>query len=197
MSNEPRESKKTTKEKAAAARAAAEAEQRKRDRRVRVIGGVAIAVVMGRSSASASGARVRARRTTPTDPGGIVADAALPTGVFGADSDQRLGRPVQHGRGQADAGDLGGLPVPGLRVVGGPGGAALEKLATDGKVNLVWRPTTFLDANFPASPNPNSSRARDGRLGLRDRRRQDRRVPQHRLREPARRPRATAGATSS
>ena len=33
-----------------------------------------------------------------------------------------------------------------------------EKLATDGKVNLVWRPTTFLDANFPASPNPNSSR---------------------------------------
>ena len=156
MSNEPRESKRTTKEKAAAARAAAEAEQRRRDRRVRIIGGVAIAVVMG----LIIGIGVYGSRTdssSSTDPGGIVADAALPTGVFGADSDYAWGAPYNTAAGKPTLAIWEDFQCPACASVEAQAGAAIEKLATDGKVNLVWRPTTFLDANFPASPNPNSS----------------------------------------
>ena len=49
MSNAPKDSKRSTKEKAAAAREAAEAEARRRERLVRLVGGVAVlAIVVGK-----------------------------------------------------------------------------------------------------------------------------------------------------
>jgi len=41
-----------------------------------------------------------------------------------------------------------------LEKANGPG---ILKLATDGKVNLLWRPTTFLDDRFLSGANPRSS----------------------------------------
>jgi protein-disulfide isomerase len=158
MSNQPRESKKTTKEKAAAARAAAEAEQRRRDRRVRIIGGVAIAVVMGLIIGIGIWGSRKDSSSTATDPGGIVADAALPTGVFGADNANAWGVPANTAAGKPTLAIWEDFQCPACASLEAQAGAAIEKLATDGKVNLVWRPTTFLDANFPTSPNPNSSR---------------------------------------
>jgi len=157
MSNEPRESKKTTKEKAAAARAAAEAEQRKRDRRVRIIGGVAIAVVMGLIIGIGIWGSRKDSSSSTTDPGGIVATAALPTGVFGADNANAWGAPFNTAAGKPTLAIWEDFQCPACGALEKAAGAQLEKLASDGKVNLVWRPTTFLDANFPTSPNPNSS----------------------------------------
>jgi protein-disulfide isomerase len=157
MSNEPRESKKTTKEKAAAARAAAEAEQRKRDRRVRIIGGVAIAIVVGLIiGIGVYGSRKDS--SSSTDPGGIVADAALPTGVFGADNANAWGAPFNTAAGKPTLAIWEDFQCPACGALEKQAGPSIQKLATDGKVNLVWRPTTFLDANFKkTSPNPDSS----------------------------------------
>lgn len=157
MSNEPRESKKTTKEKAAAARAAAEAEQRRRDRRVRIIGGVAIAVVMGLIIGIGIWGSRKDSSGSSTTPGGIVADAALPTGVFGADNENAWGVPFNTAAGKPTLAVWEDFQCPACGSLEKQVGEQLQKLATDGKVNLVWRPTAFLDANFPASPNPNSS----------------------------------------
>lgn len=158
MSNQPRESKKTTKEKAAAARAAAEAEQRRRDRRVRVIGAVAVlAVVAIIVGIGVYGSRQNSNNNS-TAPGGIVADAALPTGVFGADNTNAWGVPYNTSAGKPTLAIWEDFQCPACGQVERQAGAAIEKLATDGKVNLVWRPTTFLDERFVStSPNPNSS----------------------------------------
>jgi protein-disulfide isomerase len=156
MSKEPRESKRTTKEKAAAARAAAEAEQRRRDRNVRIIGGVAIAVVVGLIiGIGVWGSRQGS--SSATNPGGIVADAALPTGVFGADNANAWGVPFNTAAGKPTLAIWEDVQCPACGQLEAQAGATLEKLASEGKVNLVWRPTIFLDANFPTSPNPNSS----------------------------------------
>ena len=156
MSTQPRESKRTTKEKAAEARAAAEAEQRRRDRRVRIIGGVAIAVVVGLIvGIGVYGSRKDAPASTA--PGEIVADAALPTGVFGADNTNAWGVPYNSAAGKPTLAIWEDFQCPACGSLEKEAGASIEKLATDGKVNLVWRPTTFLDPNFPTSPNPNSS----------------------------------------
>ena len=158
MSNEPRESKRTTKEKAAAARAAAEAEQRRRDRRVRLIGGGAIvavvAIIIGISVYTVS------QKSTPsTTPGGIVADAALPTGVFGAEETYAWGVPFNTAAGKPTLAIWEDFQCPACGQLEAQAGTAIEKLATDGKVNLVWRPTTFIDGGTGSvnGPNPNSS----------------------------------------
>lgn len=155
MTTTPKDSKRTLKEKAAAARAAAEAEQRRRDRRVRIVGGVAILVVIGlifgavfynNSQKSNAGAST-----------GTVAEAKLPKGVLAADPNA-WGVPYNSVAGKPTLAIWEDFQCPSCGAFEKSHGADVLKLADSGKVNLVWRPTAFLDARFAAtSPNPNSS----------------------------------------
>jgi protein-disulfide isomerase len=155
MSNTPKESKRTTKEKAAAARAAAEAEQRKRDLRVRMIGGIAILVVVG---LIIGGAIYGSKQNSAASGGDTVAGAAVPTGVNGADGANAWGVPYKSTSGKPTLAIWEDFQCPSCAQFEKSFGASVQKLADDGKVTLVYRPTTFLDARFVAtSPNPNSS----------------------------------------
>jgi protein-disulfide isomerase len=153
MSNTPKDSKRTTKDKAAAARAAAEAEQRRRDRRVRIIGGVAILVVVGLIvGIGVYGSRKNAAA------GGVVADASVPSGVNTSDGDYPWGVPAAApASGKPTLAIWEDFQCPSCGDLERTSGAGILKLATDGKVTLVWRPTTFLDPRFVTGPNPNSS----------------------------------------
>jgi len=156
MSNTPKESKRSTKEKAAAARAAAEAEQRRRDTRVRLIGGAAILVVVALIiGLGIWGSKQNGTAAGSTD---VVAGATVPTGVNGADGANAWGVPYNHVSGKPTLAIWEDFQCPSCAQFEKSFGASVLKLADDGKVNLVWRPTTFLDRNFAAtSPNPNSS----------------------------------------
>jgi protein-disulfide isomerase len=156
VSNTPKESKRSTKEKAAAARAAAEAEQKRRDRRVRIVGGAAILVVV----ALIVGIGVWGSKQGSTASGstGVVADAQVPTDVNGADGDNPWGVTYKKAADKPTLAIWEDFQCPSCAQFEKSFGASITKLADDGKVTLVWRPTTFLDARFVAtSPNPNSS----------------------------------------
>jgi protein-disulfide isomerase len=156
MSNAPKESKRSTKEKAAAARAAAEAEQRRRDTRVRLIGGAAILVVVALIiGLGIWGSRQNGTAAGSTD---VVAGATVPAGVNGADGANAWGVPYNHVSGKPTLAIWEDFQCPSCAQFETSFGASVVKLADEGKVNLVWRPTTFLDTRFAAtSPNPNSS----------------------------------------
>ena len=156
MSNAPKESKRSTKDKAAAARAAAEAEQRKRDRRVRLIGGAAILVVMALILGGAwYGSKQNSSAAGST---GVVNEAKTPTGVNGADGANAWGVAYNKAAAKPTLAIWEDFQCPSCAQFEKSFGASVVKLADAGKVNLVWRPTTFLDSRFVAtSPNPNSS----------------------------------------
>ena len=158
MSNAPKDSKRSTKDKAAAARAAAEAEQRRRDNMIRIIGGglILLAVggilffaIKGSSGGSSSGG-------TGTE---IVADAAIPTGTNGPDTANPWGVPVNTAANKPTLAVWGDFQCPICGEFDKTTAPTLEKWADEGKVNLVWRVATFID-KIPGAvngPNPNSS----------------------------------------
>ena len=145
------ESKKSTKEKAAAARAAAEAEQKKRDRRIQIIGGTVIAVlVAGIIAVGVIGSR------SGDSAGGIVADAPVPKGTL-TSGDNAWGIPVNT---TADVPVLSiweDFGCPACAAFEARLGGDIQKLAAEGTVQLVYRTTTFIEKNYPQSPNPQSS----------------------------------------
>jgi protein-disulfide isomerase len=140
-------------ERAAEARGAAQASEKRRERLVRIIGGAAVVAVM----AGIIGVAVYASSTTPnTDArgstGGIVDPdpaAVLPVGVLTKDSPTPFG--VPYGSGGAD------LPIlevwedfqcPACGALEIANGVGIEQLAEEGKVQLIYRPTAFLDVNL-------------------------------------------------
>ena len=152
--NAPKESKKTTREKAQVAREAAEAEQRRRDRRIRIIGGIAIlaavAIIVGLGYWGS-------RKNSSTNSGSIVADAALPTGALAADNANAFGVPYKTTDGKPVLAIWEDFQCPICGNFEKTMGAAITKLADDGKVTVIHRPTTFLDQ---AHPESNSASAR-------------------------------------
>ena len=127
------------------------------------------------SSASSSGGPVERlpeeqRRlvpaSSPTRP--------LPQGVNGADGDERRGAcPTTPSPASPRWRSGRTSSARAARCSRPRHGADVEKLADEGKVNLVWRPTTFLDARLRGHQPEPQLLARGGvRLGLRDRRRQ-------------------------
>lgn len=136
-------------ERAAAARNEAQANEKRRERTVRIIGAVAVVgvvvgiigvAVIARNSSDA------ANQVTRVDPD---PNAPLPEGVLGADSAHPYG--VPYGTGAE------GVPVleiwedfqcPACGALEQVNGAGIAKLAETGKIQLVWRPTHFLDANL-------------------------------------------------
>jgi protein-disulfide isomerase len=153
---------KTTKEKAAAARAAAEAEQRKRDNRVRLIGGIAIGAVV----AVILGVAIWTSQSSPTNadiPTDTVADAAVPEGVLDTDEatdDVQAGNiwafVYKSNPGTPTLAIWEDFQCPACAQFEAQIGPSIRALADDGKVTLVYRPTTFIEKRFTGT-NPNSS----------------------------------------
>ncbi|HET8971215.1 MAG TPA: thioredoxin domain-containing protein [Candidatus Nanopelagicales bacterium] len=147
MAKPNKESQKTTRERAAAARAKADAEQRRRDNRSRLIGGGVVVILI----ALIFGGVWLSKRDNGTDPSN--ANAALPAGVDAATYG------VPYGTGSADVPQLQlweDFQCPGCKALEDANGTGITKLADQGTIRLLWRPTTFLDTNLK---NDSSARA--------------------------------------
>ena len=135
-------------QRAAAAREASNAGEKRRERTVRIVGGATVLLVV----VGIIGLAVFAR-STETASGDVTAgadpSAALPKDALPAGDPHKYG--VVYGTAPA------GSPVlevwedfqcPACGAVEAANGAGIAQLAEDGKVKLVWRPTTFLDKNL-------------------------------------------------
>ncbi len=149
-----KESAKSTREKAAAARAEAEAEQKRRDRTVRIIGGLVVLAVIG----AIFGAVIWNNKKTASA-NDIVNEAAVPKGVNTSTGEYPWGYPVNKADAKPTLAIWEDFQCPTCAAVEKANGTTIEKLATDGKINLIWRPTAFIDEKTSSSsgPNPKSS----------------------------------------
>ena len=141
---------KNRRDKAAAAREAASAQEKRRERLVRIVGAVTVVVVVVAIIGVALVARNSAGSSTATPSVSATADpnAAQPEGTLASDDPHAYG--VVYGT-NADAPVLAiweDLQCPACKTVEDLNGTGIEKLADEGLIQLVWRPTTFLDANL-------------------------------------------------
>ncbi|MGI9196303.1 MAG: DsbA family protein [Candidatus Nanopelagicales bacterium] len=143
---------KSTREKAAAAREEQQAKEKRRERTVRIVGAIGVIVVV---AVIIGLAVVVPRMSGSSDGGGATPlpspnpSAAVPTGVYDATGEVPWGVPV--GTAPATAPLLAlweDFQCPACGSLEEINGAGLQGLAQDGKVRLVWRPTTFLDNNL-------------------------------------------------
>ena len=142
------ESGKNRRDRAAAAREEANSAERRRERTVRIIGAVTVVVVV----LGIIGVAVVARNSSDTSAVAVpTADpnAPLPTGVLPTDDQHAYG--VPYGTATPDAPVLEiweDFQCPACGAVEEANGAGIESLADAGKVQLIWRPTAFLDRNL-------------------------------------------------
>jgi len=140
-------------ERAAQARGAAQASEKRRERLVRIVGGATVVAVM----AAIIGVAVYASSNSPSNDAGsssagIVAPdpaAVTPAGVLASDSPTPFG--VPYGTGSPDVPVLEvweDFQCPACGALEMANGVGIEKLAEEGKVQLVYRPAAFLDANL-------------------------------------------------
>lgn len=136
-------------DKAAAARQQANAGEKRRERTVRIVGGATVLVVVAAiiglafyaKSTDTSGQPAPIAQPDPTAP--------APSGVLPAGDAHEYG--VPYGTGAADAPVLAiweDFQCPACGAVEKANGEGIAALAESGKVRLIWRPTTFLDANL-------------------------------------------------
>lgn len=140
---------KNRRDRAAAAREQANAGERKRERMVRIIGAITVvAVVFG-----IIGVAVIARNSSDTSAVAVPSadpNAPLPVGVLPADDERAFGVPYP-GTASPDAPVLEiweDFQCPACGAVEQANGAGIESLADAGKIQLIWRPSTFLDRNL-------------------------------------------------
>ena len=156
------ESSSRRREKAAEARNAQQAAEKRRERTVRIIGVVVVvAVVIGiiglaiglkKSDSSASDAT-----STASAPG---ESAALPTGVYAAGTEYMYGWPAQPVKDGVPTLQLWeDFQCPACGQLEKANGAGIQQLAKDGKINLIYRPTTFLDNNLKNDSSKRSTAA--------------------------------------
>ncbi len=140
---------KNRRDRAAAAREEANAGERKRERMVRIIGAMTVVVVVF----GIIGVALVARNSSDT---GTVAapsadpNAPLPATALPADDERAFAVPYP-GTTSADAPVLEiweDFQCPACGAVEAANGAGIESLADAGKIQLIWRPTTFLDRNL-------------------------------------------------
>lgn len=135
-------------QKAAAAREASIAGERRRERTVRIVGGATVllvgVVIIGLAVFARSTDTGSEVATASADPSAPLPKGALPAGdpheygvVFGT---APVGSPVLE--------LWEDFQCPACGAVEAANGAGIAQLAEDGKVRLVWRPTTFLDKNL-------------------------------------------------
>jgi protein-disulfide isomerase len=140
-------------ERAAQARGEAQASEKRRERIVRIVGGATVVAVM----VAIIGIAVYASSTAPsTDASGLTdgivepdPSAVLPAGVLAADSSTPFG--VPYGTGSADVPVLElweDFQCPACGSLELANGDGITQLAEEGKVQLIYRPTAFLDGNL-------------------------------------------------
>lgn len=149
---------KKRREKAAAASAAAQSSEKRREQLVRIIGAVVVVVVVVGIIAVAVVAK-NSSTSTPSagETGTADPNAPLPQSVLPTDDEYAYG--VPYGTASADAPVLAiweDFQCPACDAVEKANGDGIVQLAEEGKVQLIWRPTTFLDANLG---NDSSARA--------------------------------------
>ncbi len=146
------ESARTTREKAAAARAESMRVEKARQRRVNLLIGGALLVVIGlivggvvfasNQNAASSGLTLPA-----ADP-----NAALPTTVLPSTADQPYGVPYGTAAPTKSTVQVWeDFQCPVCAQFEAAQGAAMQQLAADGKIYLVYRPASFLDRSLPQS----------------------------------------------
>ena len=154
------ESGKNRRDRAAAAREAANAGEKRRERIVRIVGAVTVLVVVVGIIGVAVVVKNQASNDASTgSTSSAVADpnAPLPKTVITGDDPNGYG--VPYGTGTTDVPILAiweDFQCPACDAVEKANGAGITQLAEEGKVQLIWRPTTFLDANLG---NDSSERA--------------------------------------
>lgn len=134
------------------AHAAALAADRRRETRFRVIAGVVVVLVVGAIIAIPL---LTKKSADPVPAPTFSGSAALPKGVTAPTYG------VNQGTAAASKPELQiweDFQCPGCGNLERTHGAEILKLADDGKVRLMWRPTTFLDPSHPQS-NQSSLRA--------------------------------------
>jgi protein-disulfide isomerase len=150
------ESGKNRRDRAAAARDAANSDERRRERMIRIIGAVTVVVVV----LGIIGIAVVAKNSSTTEPTALPsadASAALPAGVLPSDDERPYGVPYGTATEGAPVLEIWeDFQCPACDAVEKANGAGIEALAESGQITLVWRPTTFLDANLG---NDSSARA--------------------------------------
>ncbi len=138
-------------QRAAAARDAANAGEKRRERTVRIVGAVTVLVIV----AAIIGLAVYAKQSSSSTASGtlVTADpdpsAPSPKGVLAGTDEHAYG--VPYGSAPATAPILAiweDFQCPACGKVEAANGDGIAKLAEDGKVRLIWRPTTFLDDNL-------------------------------------------------
>ena len=153
------ESSSKRRDKAAQARNAQQAAEKRRERTVRIIGAVVVVAVVVAiigiavfaKSSSNSSADATATASAPGE------SAALPTGVYAAGTEYMYGWPAQPVKDGIPTLQLWeDFQCPACGQLEKANGAGIEQLAKDGKINLIYRPTTFLDGNLK---NDSSKRA--------------------------------------
>ncbi|MFA7323713.1 MAG: thioredoxin domain-containing protein [Candidatus Nanopelagicales bacterium] len=140
---------------AAAARAAAVGGDKRRERIIRIIGAATVVVVVIAIIAIS----VIAKNSSKTPVVNPTADpsAAVPATVFASDSKYAYGVPWGTGTSKVPVLELWeDFQCPSCEAVETANGAGIRELASTGKVQLIWRPTTFLDKNLA---NDSSARA--------------------------------------
>jgi protein-disulfide isomerase len=136
--------------KAEAARNAANAGEKKRERMTRIIGAVVVVVVV----LGIIGIAVIAKNSSSDSSGGgssASADpnAPVPTGAFNKDNKFAYGVSLNPNDTAVPVLEIWeDFQCPACQALEKANGAGIEKLAADGKVQLIWRPTTFLDRNL-------------------------------------------------
>jgi len=140
---------KSTREKAAAARAEQMAAEQRRERTVRIIGAIAVVAVV----AIIIGLAVIVPRLSSDDSGGDLPGpdpaAPVPTGVYGSDSEYAYGVPFGTAAETAPVLQLWeDFQCPACGALEAVNGAGIESLAEAGDIQLIWRPTAFLDNNL-------------------------------------------------
>ena len=149
MSNESSSSRRA---KADAARAAANSAGKRRERTMRIVGAiVVIVVVLGivgiavvAKNSSGSGGSSSGWGSVTADPA-----AATPKGVYGKDAALAYGIPVNAVNAKVPNLTIWeDLQCPACDALEKANGSGIQQLAAQGKVNLTYRPTTFLDQNL-------------------------------------------------
>lgn len=135
--------------KAAQARNAAQAGEKRRERTMRIVGAVVVVVVVAAIigiavvAKSSSGGGANPTPTATADP-----NAPLPKGALAGSDTYAYGVPFN------DAANVPVLEIwedfqcPSCQALEKANGKGIEQLAAEGKVKLIWRPTTFLDGNL-------------------------------------------------
>lgn len=141
---------KSTRDKAAAARAEQMAAEQRRERTVRIVGAIAVVAVV---SIIIGLAVVVPRLSGDDSSGGDLPGpdpaAPVPTGVYGTDSEYPYGVPYGTAPETAPILQLWeDFQCPACGALEAANGSGIESLAEAGDMQLIWRPTAFLDNNL-------------------------------------------------